>query len=85
MELTVEEQRMFNGEAEGVKTAKALLTGGFGVLFLGVEIALGAIIPLLILLRSKASSVKRIHDSNRFITSRPLIVRLCVHSDKQFQ
>ena len=48
---------LFNGEAKGVEVAKALLTGEFSFLFLGVEIVLGALIPLAILLRSKATSV----------------------------
>ncbi len=48
---------LFNGGIEGVEVAKALLAGAFSFLFLGVEIVLGAVIPLLILLRSKANSV----------------------------
>lgn len=47
---------LLNGGTEGVEAAGALLTGSFSFLFLGVQIALGAVIPLFILLRSKASS-----------------------------
>lgn len=47
---------LLNGETEGVAVANALLVGAFSFLFLGVEIVLGAVIPLLILLRSKVNS-----------------------------
>ncbi len=47
---------LLNGEVEGVAAAKALLAGEFGFLFLGVEIFLGAVIPLLILFRREVSS-----------------------------
>ncbi len=53
--LVVELVVLFNGGTEGVEVAKALLTGEFSLLFVGVEIVLGALIPLLILLRSKVS------------------------------
>ena len=47
---------LLNGEAEGTHAAKELLAGSFSFLFLGVEIVLGALIPLLILLRNKVNS-----------------------------
>jgi len=47
---------LFNGEAKGVEVAKDLLAGEFSLLFLGVEIVLGALIPLFLLLRRKVSS-----------------------------
>jgi len=46
---------LINGGTEGVETANALLAGEFSLLFVGVEIVLGAVIPLLILLRSKVN------------------------------
>ncbi len=54
--IFVEMITLLNGEAEGVHVAKELLTGSFSFLFLGVEIAVGALIPLLILFRNKANS-----------------------------
>ena len=54
--VIVELVALLNGGAEGVEVAKALLAGSFSFLFLGVQIVLGAVIPLLILLRSKVSS-----------------------------
>ncbi len=54
--IVIEFLVLINGEVEGVTAAKALLTGEFGFLFLGVEILLGAVIPLLILLRREVSS-----------------------------
>ena len=53
--VLVEVLVLMNGGTESVQVAKALLAGAFSFLFLGVQIALGAVIPLLILLRSKAS------------------------------
>lgn len=48
---------LFSGPAEGADAAKALLAGGaLSLLFLGVEILLGALIPLLILFRRKVNS-----------------------------
>ncbi len=54
--VAVEFVVLFNGEAEGVAVAKGLLEGEFGFLFLGIELLLGAVIPLLILLRRGVSS-----------------------------
>jgi len=53
--LIVELLALFNGGTEGVEAANALLAGEFSLLFIGVEVVLGALIPLLILLRSKVS------------------------------
>lgn len=46
---------LLNGSAEDAAAAMFLFTGQFGILFLGVEIFLGAVIPVVILLRGKAS------------------------------
>ena len=46
---------LFNGGTESIAVAKSLFSGGIGVLFIGVEIVLGAIIPVAILLRAKSS------------------------------
>jgi formate-dependent nitrite reductase membrane component NrfD len=46
---------LFNGGTEHVAVAKSLLSGQLGFLFIGVEIILGAVIPVVILLRNKAS------------------------------
>ena len=53
--LAVELLSLFNGGTEGAEVANALLAGEFSLLFIGVEVVLGALIPLLILLRSKVS------------------------------
>jgi len=45
---------LLNAGGESVATAKGLFSGSHGFLFLGVEIVLGAIIPICILLLSKA-------------------------------
>jgi molybdopterin-containing oxidoreductase family membrane subunit len=45
---------LLNGSAEDAAAARFLFTGQFGVLFVGVEIFLGAVIPVAILLRGKA-------------------------------
>ncbi len=47
---------LFNGGTESIAVAKSLFSGGIGVLFLGVEIILGAIVPAVILLRTKSSA-----------------------------
>lgn len=54
--IGIELLTLLNGHTEGVETAKVLLTGSFSFLFLGVEIGLGGVIPLLILLRGKGST-----------------------------
>jgi formate-dependent nitrite reductase membrane component NrfD len=46
-----------NGGAESVAAAKFLFSGQFGLLFIGVEIFLGAVIPAVILLRGKATAL----------------------------
>lgn len=46
---------LLNGGTESVATAKFLLSGQFGLLFLGVEVFLGAIIPVVMLLRAKST------------------------------
>ncbi|KKK48645.1 hypothetical protein LCGC14_3143050, partial [marine sediment metagenome] len=54
--ILVELFALLNGEARSVEVANALLGGKFGLLFLGVEIVLGALIPLVILFRRKVNS-----------------------------
>ena len=46
---------LLNGGAESVATARFLLSGQFGLLFLGVEVFLGAVIPVVMLLRAKST------------------------------
>jgi formate-dependent nitrite reductase membrane component NrfD len=46
---------LLNGGTEHVAVAKGLLSGQIGYLFIGVEIILGAVIPVAILMRNKAS------------------------------
>ncbi|MHC4530449.1 MAG: NrfD/PsrC family molybdoenzyme membrane anchor subunit [Planctomycetota bacterium] len=46
---------LLNGGTEHVAVAKSLLSGHLGYLFIGVEIILGAVIPVVMLLRNKAS------------------------------
>lgn len=54
--VAVEMVALLNGGTEEVAAAEALFTGSFGFLFLGIQIGIGALIPMLILLRSKAGS-----------------------------
>lgn len=53
--VVVELLALRNGGSEGVAVVSALLAGEFSFLFLWVEVALGAVIPLLILFRSKVN------------------------------
>jgi formate-dependent nitrite reductase membrane component NrfD len=46
---------LFTGGTETVTTVKALLSGSYGLLFWGVQIFVGAAIPVFILLRNKTS------------------------------
>ena len=48
---------LLNGGSESVAAAKFLLSGQFAPLFIGVEILLGAVIPVAMLLRSKATAL----------------------------
>jgi len=52
--LAIELVVLLNAGGESTAAAEGLLTGTFGWLFLGVEVLLGAIIPVCILLKSKA-------------------------------
>lgn len=54
--ILVELFALLNGGARSVEVANALLGGKFGFLFLGVEIMLGSLIPLVILFRKKVNS-----------------------------
>ncbi len=46
---------LLNGGTESVATARFLLSGQFGFLFLGVEVFLGAVIPVVMLQRAKST------------------------------
>jgi formate-dependent nitrite reductase membrane component NrfD len=46
---------LFNGGTDHVIVAKSLLTGQLGYLFIGVEIILGGVLPIIMLLRKKGS------------------------------
>lgn len=46
---------LFTGGTEAITTVKALLSGSYGLLFWGVQIFIGAVIPAFILLRKKIS------------------------------
>ncbi len=50
---------LFNGGVESIAVAKSLFSGGIGFMFFGVEIVIGAVIPVAILLRSRASVFSR--------------------------
>ena len=52
--IAIELIALFNAGGESAAAAKGLFNGSYGLLFLGVEIGLGAIIPVCILLLSKA-------------------------------
>jgi tetrathionate reductase subunit C len=54
--VTIELIALLNGGAASVEAGNALLTGMHGFLFLGVEMVLGALIPVIILLRNKVGS-----------------------------
>jgi formate-dependent nitrite reductase membrane component NrfD len=47
---------LFNGGTESIAVAKSLLTGKIGCLFIGVEIVIGAVVPVAILLRAKSTA-----------------------------
>jgi len=49
-----------NGSIEAVAAAKNLLSGEFAFLFLGVEILLGAVIPIVLLLKVKATALVQV-------------------------
>ncbi len=52
--LCIELIVLFNAGGESTAAARGMLSGTFGWLFLGVEVLLGAVIPVYILLQSKA-------------------------------
>ena len=54
--LFVEFVVLFNGGADGAAAARALLTGQYATLFLGIEVFLGSIIPIFLLLRRDVSA-----------------------------
>jgi len=54
--VLIEMAVLLNGSVEAVAVVQELLKGSYSGLFWGVEIALGAVIPALILLRSKTSA-----------------------------
>ncbi|MHC4216565.1 MAG: NrfD/PsrC family molybdoenzyme membrane anchor subunit [Planctomycetota bacterium] len=51
---------LFNGGTESIAVARSLVTGQIGFLFIGVEIVIGAIVPVVILLRAKPSALLQI-------------------------
>ncbi|MHC4462924.1 MAG: NrfD/PsrC family molybdoenzyme membrane anchor subunit [Planctomycetota bacterium] len=51
---------LLNGGTESVAVAEFLLSGRFGWLFLGLEIALGAVVPVIILLRARINALSQI-------------------------
>ncbi len=53
--ITAELIILLNGGTESVAAARFLLSGKFGLLFLGVEVFLGAVVPVAILLRNRSS------------------------------
>ncbi len=54
--IVVELIVMFNGGGEAAAAARVLLTGRYAVPFLGIVVVLGAIVPVVIILRNKASA-----------------------------
>ena len=54
--IIVELMVLLNGGGEGAAAAKALLAGRYAAPFLGIEVLLGAVVPVLILLRSRTSA-----------------------------
>ena len=56
--IAVELLILFNGGGEAAATAVGLLTGPHAIMFLGVQIVLGMILPAAILLRSKAPALR---------------------------
>jgi hypothetical protein len=46
---------LYTGGTESIAAARSLFSGQIGFLFLGVEIVLGSVIPVVILMRNKAS------------------------------
>lgn len=51
---------LVNGGTESIAAARALSSGGIGVLFVGVEVILGAIVPAAILLKAKPNAFLQI-------------------------
>ncbi len=51
---------LVNGGTESIAVARSLASGGIGVLFVGVEVILGAIVPAAILLRAKPNAFLQI-------------------------
>ena len=51
---------LLNGGTESIAVAKSLLTGKIGCLFVGVEIVIGAVVPVVILLSAKSNAFLQI-------------------------
>lgn len=51
---------LVNGGTESIAAARSLASGGIGVLFVGVEVILGAVVPAAILLRAKPNAFLQI-------------------------
>ncbi len=58
--IVVEVVVLFNHGGDSASVAKGLLTGPFSLPFVGFEIILGSVIPIFLLVRSKAPSVRAI-------------------------
>ena len=54
--LAIELITLSSGAAEGTEAVQSLLTGTFSLPFLGIQVVLGSLIPLVILLRKKVNS-----------------------------
>ncbi len=51
---------LFNGGNESIAVARSLISGRIGFLFLGVEIMVGAVVPVAILLKAKSDAILQI-------------------------
>ncbi|MHC4725427.1 MAG: NrfD/PsrC family molybdoenzyme membrane anchor subunit, partial [Planctomycetota bacterium] len=51
---------LLNGGTESIAVARSLVSGEIGFLFLGVEIVIGAVVPVAILLRAKPNALLQI-------------------------
>jgi Ni/Fe-hydrogenase subunit HybB-like protein len=54
---------LLNGGTESIAVALSLVSGKIGVLFLGIEIVIGAVVPVAILLRAKPNASLQIFAS----------------------
>ena len=54
---------LLNGGTESIAVARSLVSGEIGFLFLGVEIVIGAVLPVAILLMAKPNALLQIFAS----------------------